>query len=291
MEADKHTHQVTEMPSTTIATDAQSILRITLSGPSLVLTILTLIISIHLIHPSLMATIIALAPLPCIVHNDYKAFLSLGPGGTPSTFSGYLKIVYLRLFALSDPYTPPPVLGTLCPSTGSFQSRPSVLPQRLGPRPRIAGIAPQRQLDQWGCPTCYVTLRRALENAALKYPQRLQVGVSCFEKKGIALFAVRPLNSTCRGEICHVHYSDRSLHLNLHPQDAKVILESGWGQRHPLAKGGWMSKYVPKEFVMVYAPRDTDEVEVVARIIEAAAWWVMGERIDITVPKRMEVSS
>lgn len=284
MEADKHNHQTKDMNSTAVPTDTQSILRVTLSGSSLVLTILTLIVSIHLLHPSLMATIIALAPLPYIIHNDYKAFLSLGPGGTPSTFPGYLKITCLRLFALSDPYTPPQILGTICPSIGHFGTDSSILPQRVGPRPRIAGIAPQRQLDQWGCQTCHLALRRAIEKSASKDPQRLQVGVSCFEKNGFALFAVKPLNITCRGEICHIHFSDRSLHLTLHPKDAKVILERGWGQRHPLAKGGWMSKYVPKEFVMVYAPRDMNEVVVVLRIIEAAAWWVTGERIDIPSP-------
>jgi hypothetical protein len=76
--------------------------------------------------------------------------------------------------------------------------------------------------------------------------------------------------------------------MNLHPEDAKVVLERGWGQRHPLAQGGWMRRYVPKEFMMVYAPRDEKELEVVARIVEAAAWWVAGERVEILLPKREE---
>ena len=73
------------------------------------------------------------------------------------------------------------------------------------------------------------------------------------------------------------------MHMNLHPDDAKVVLEMGWGERHPLAKGGWMKKYVPREFIMVYAPRNREELNAVCRIIEAAGFWVSGERYQITV--------
>jgi hypothetical protein len=290
MELSKRTHEYREthtpfQPWTMNNYETHSIVRVTLSGPALVGTILTLVLCIHLFQPSLTATLVALAPLPYIIRNDYKAFLSLGPGGTPSTFPGYLKITYLRMFALKDPYTPPPVLGIICPSTGRFRTSSSSLPLRSGARPTVKGIAPQRQIDQPGSGKAYHSLRRALSNAAASHPDRLFTGTSCFEKKGLALFAKNPLNSTCRGEICHVHHIDRSLHLNLHPEDAKVVLEQGWGQRHPLAKGGWFSRFVPKEFLMIYAPRDLDECEVVARIIGAAAWWVTGGKVDIEVPE------
>lgn len=71
--------------------------------------------------------------------------------------------------------------------------------------------------------------------------------------------------------------------MNLHPDDARVVLEKGWGERHPLARGGWMIAYVPQEFVMVYAPRDRTELDVVCRIVEAAAFWVTGKGFDIKV--------
>ena len=124
-----------------------------------------------------------------------------------------------------------------------------------------------------------------MEAVAEKHPEALRIGTSCFEKKGLALFAQHPINATCRGEICHVHHSDRSMHMNLHPDDAKVVLEKGWGERHPLARGGWMKAYVPREFVMVYAPRDRAELDVVCRIIEAAGFWVCAGRLDLRVEK------
>jgi hypothetical protein len=267
-----------------------SIVQITLTGSALVSTILAIIISIQVLKPSLTCTLLALAPLPFIIYNDYENFLSLGPGGTPSTFVGYLKITYLRLFALSDPYTPATFSEKIYPVTGYYQRAHSWLPERTGPRPKIAGIAPQRQLDQPGCSEMYQMLRTSLDNLAVKHPNSFRVGTSCFEKKGLALFARDPINPTCRGEICHVHHSDRSMHMNLHPDDAKVVLEKGWGERHPLARGGWMKAYVPREFIMVYAPRDRTELDVVCRIIEAAEFWVSGERFEVKVLER-EVES
>jgi len=73
------------------------------------------------------------------------------------------------------------------------------------------------------------------------------------------------------------------MHMLLHPDDAKVVLDMGWGERHPLSKGGWLKRFVPKEFVMVYAPRNREELEVVCRIIEAAAFWISGESYQMVV--------
>jgi hypothetical protein len=58
-----------------------------------------------------------------------------------------------------------------------------------------------------------------------------------------------------------------------------VVLEAGWGERHPLARGGWFEKFVPEGFVMVYAPRGEEDVEVLVRIVRAGAWFVdLGEK-------------
>lgn len=259
------------------------VVQVTLSGPGLVVTILLVIIGIQILQPSLTCTLLVLAPLPWIIHNDYANFLNLGPGGTPPTFFGYLKISYLRLFALSDPYTPAKFYEKIYPVTGYYENAPSWLPHRAGPRPKIAGIAPQRQLNQIGCAKMNQLLRTSISNLAIRHPDIFRIGTSCFEKKGLALFARNPINATCRGEICHVHHSDRSMHLNLHPDDAKVVLEKGWGERHPLARGGWMKAYVPREFILIYAPRDRKELNVVCRIIEAAGFWVNEKRFDLKV--------
>jgi hypothetical protein len=86
------------------------------------------------------------------------------------------------------------------------------------------------------------------------------------------------VNPTCGhpAEIVHLHTTESSMHLTLHPLDAAVVLANGWGERHPLAgRGPW----VPAGFVMVYAPRDPAELAVAMRIVRAGAWWVGGVRL------------
>ncbi|KAF7884383.1 uncharacterized protein EAF02_004719 [Botrytis sinoallii] len=278
----------------------QDIIQITLTGPGLVLTILGIIICINLFQPSLTCTIIALAPIPWIVYNDYHNFISLGPGGTPSTLLGYVKITYLRIFALSDPYSPPRIPEGTEP--GYIQAARKTLPFRSGPRPKVAGIAPQRQISQYGSRAMYELLCTSLSNFAHRHSDKLKTGVSCFEKKGLALFSLKPINTTCNGEICHVHHSDNSYHMNLHPEDAAIVLENGWGERHPMAGASapqavadffsylpislsaWFSpRVVPEQFVLIYAPRNKDELQVVCHIIEAAAFWVSGEQLSLSI--------
>ncbi|KAF3360391.1 Adenosylhomocysteinase [Verticillium dahliae VDG1] len=92
--------------------------------------------------------------------------------------------------------------------------------------------------------------------------------------------------------VCHVHDSDHSLHMTLHPDDIAEVLRKGWGQRHPLARKGWFGAMpVPEEFLMVYAPRDDQELQIVCRIIEAAIWYVTAESEQIEVLYRSRTPS
>ncbi|GKZ34558.1 hypothetical protein AbraIFM66950_004871 [Aspergillus brasiliensis] len=263
------------------------------------------------------------------IHKDYQAFLALGPGGTPSTPTGYLRICLLRLFTIRDPLEPPSLPLTLLPKTGLLNS--SNLPQRHGPRPTVAGIAPQRQMTQKASPAMYETLSTEIQNLVSHNPETLYEGTSCFEKHSTGMFCsstdtVTPTTSTstqqqqgvvgstlkdrdisslmmsrnqqwrhrrtCNGEVCHAHPSDGSLHLTLHPADVKAVIERGWGQRHPLTRESWWWCYlrtVPTGFVMIYAPRNREELECVLKIIRAAAWWVSGEElVQQKTPKRGE---
>jgi hypothetical protein len=87
---------------------------------------------------------------------------------------------------------------------------------------------------------------------------------------------MNPAKRTCSGEICHAHPSDGSMHLTLHPADAKIVLETGWGERHPIARGGFFERFVPSNFLMIYAPKSDDELDAVLTIIKAATWFVSG---------------
>ncbi|OAK98726.1 hypothetical protein IQ06DRAFT_225712 [Phaeosphaeriaceae sp. SRC1lsM3a] len=208
------------------------------------------------------------------IHHDYKAFLSLGPGGTPSTPLGYLKIKLLSLMCLRDPLRPMAIPPHFRPQKGYFN--PDTLPRRSGTRPLVQGIAPQRQQTQKSTSAIYSTLVERIVDLTSDPRNRLMERTSCFEKHSSGLFTSIPITRTCGGEICHAHPSDGSMHLTLHPADAKVLLENGWGERHPLARGGWCRRFVPKEFVLVYAPRSEAEVDVVMGVVAASVWWVSG---------------
>ncbi|KAL4964578.1 uncharacterized protein BDV14DRAFT_76356 [Aspergillus stella-maris] len=227
------------------------------------------------------------------IRKDYHAFLALGPGGTPSTPSGYLRICILRLVTIRNPLEPPSIPPTLHPTTGVLSR--STIPMRPGSRPIVKGIAPQRQITQKASSAIYDSLSKQIHTFASSHPNTLYTATSCFEKHSTGIFYSLPTNPTpstsnatsgttnhrmtCNGEVCHSHPSDGSLHLTLHPADIKLVLERGWAQRHPLATDNWWwgPRSVPRGFVMVYAPRSEEEVKVVGEIIRAAAWWVGGK--------------
>jgi hypothetical protein len=41
-----------------------------------------------------------------------------------------------------------------------------------------------------------------------------------------------------------------------------------------LAKGGWYEKFVPEQFMMIYAPQDEEGLAIIIEIIKAAAGWI-----------------
>ena len=149
------------------------------------------------------------------VQKGYQRFIALGPGGTPSTFPGYLRVCYLQLYAHKDPFQPPSLAQACSPDQGYLQ----ILGRRSRPRPQTDGIAPHRQLDQRCSLYIYERLRIELHMLADEHPRLLQKGNSCFEKHGLALFLspysgssrspFKHLNPTCEntGEICHLHAS------------------------------------------------------------------------------------
>ena len=170
----------------------------------------------YLLYPGLLITI--LLPAYRFVLKDYQSFLALGPGGTPKTFLGYLRVSYLRLFTISDPFQPPSMARAVFPTNGYLRQ----LSPRLGRRPTVGGIAPHRQLNQKCTTELHRLLQNALEKLAEAFPSLIQKGNSCFEKHGLALFlfastqstpldTAHPrsghLNPTCKdtGEICHLH--------------------------------------------------------------------------------------
>ncbi|ERT02878.1 uncharacterized protein SPSK_09483 [Sporothrix schenckii 1099-18] len=270
---------------------------VTLDAWAMLAGSLLLVVGMHCMHLSVLKAIIVAVPVVLLIRNDYLNFLLLGPGGTPPTFVGYVRLLWFRLFALRDVYHCPPETDPgLAPSRGILRSgggsssdehmdsTASELPYRPGPRPQVAGLAPQRQLDQQASTACYSQLRAAVEALTRKHPDTLSIATSCIEKHGFGLFARHPVNVWGQGEIFHIHDSEKSMHMSLHPDDIKEVLDKGWGQRHPLAFSGWVKAPLPPTFVMIYAPRDESDLAIIVRIVEAAIWYTMAQKIQLKVP-------
>ena len=52
----------------------------------------------------------------------------------------------------------------------------------------------------------------------------------------------------------------------LPPEVAQEAIRKGWAEQHPVARMG----YIPQNVVMIYAPRDAQEIEVVAGLVDEA---------------------
>ncbi len=206
------------------------------------------------------------------LHQNYLTYLALGPGGTPSTFMGFAKVQALGFLAAHYSLRQNPVAVKTVEATFA-DAYLSHLAERKGERPIVRGIAPHRQITQKIDRALYEKFLYAFATAS-PFDEGMVLNTSCFERHGPALFARRPVAKS--NEICHLHPSDGSMHMILSPTDSEVVLKAGWGERHPLALGGWFERFVPVGFVMVYAPRDEGEIETVLRIVRAAAWYVCG---------------
>ena len=65
-------------------------------------------------------------------------------------------------------------------------------------------------------------------------------------------------------EFAHIHpMPDGSMHAALPPELVGKAIEKGWAEQHPVARMGHISPNV----VMIYAPRNAEEIKVVAGLI------------------------
>lgn len=152
------------------------------------------------------------------------------------------------------------------------------LPIRSGPRPTTTPTNPHTQLDQQ--PTDR-SPRRRLEAALSRLPD-VRWGPSRISVPGaVALLldpqvaAGPPAAFLVPGEFAHLHPDpDHSLHLALPTALAEEAVQGGWAEQHPVARRG----LIPPGSVMVYAPRDDAEADVVAALVHASWEYARGPR-------------
>jgi hypothetical protein len=150
-------------------------------------------------------------------------------------------------------------------------AKPSVeLPPRRGPRPRTTPTNPHTQLDQQ--PTSdgprEELVRRVFRLPGVsERPSMISVPGAPALSLDKERAAGPPEAFLVGREFAHLHpHPDLSLHVMLPSELAEQAVASGWAEPHPVARMG----LIPPTAVMVYAPRDDGEVEVVAALVEAS---------------------
>ena len=218
---------------------------------------------------------------------DVKPFLSTKAGKIIETAARNSFERFLNVLSISDPLTPP-----YSPITNSSRGYLETLPHRRGTRPEVEGIGSpiqKTQLSPWEQKDVEDSLKDLIVNIPNKYPQHTYLGRSTFEPESpTSLYARhRVFNETkYYGEIISANTEDGFIHCTIHPSDVKTVIEKGWGQRDPLSgrMGSWAKKLmngnqaspVEGSQVLVYAPRDNEDLEAIKNIIDAAVWWVGG---------------
>ncbi|HLL57013.1 MAG TPA: luciferase family protein [Rubrobacteraceae bacterium] len=138
--------------------------------------------------------------------------------------------------------------------------------QRSGPRPRTTPTNPHTQLEQ--NPDTSIVVELARRVFSLPGVEERPSAISVPGARALWLreeVPAGPREAFMIGrEFAHVHpMPDGSLHAALPPEVAREAIEKGWAEQHPVARMG----YIPQNVVMIYAPRDAEEVEVVASLV------------------------
>ena len=150
-----------------------------------------------------------------------------------------------------------------------------LLSRRAGPPPRTYGGPPHMQLDQQ--PDARTRAQFGRRFGVLPGVEELPTEIR-FVPGARALClstdmsAGRPEAFIAGREFAHLHaLPDSSLHMVLPESLATEAVEAGWGELHPLA-----GTAVPATTLLVYAPRDPDEIDVVLGLLEQSYEFARG---------------
>lgn len=140
------------------------------------------------------------------------------------------------------------------------------LPRRSGDRPRTREHNPHQQLSQIAPPELQERLwsrMTTLDGVLLG-----RSGVSLPDTRALHLrptIAQGPGGAYLAGtEFAHLHgQGDGSLHMCLPESVVVRTIRQGWAEQHPMARQG----YLPGTLVMVYGPRDPEELDIVWQLV------------------------
>ena len=147
---------------------------------------------------------------------------------------------------------------------------PSSLPVRVGDRPHTTPTNPHTQLDQQPIDLGWIEelARRVFAlPGVVEEPSRISVPGA----RALVLAAdeaIGPPEAFLIGrEFAHLHPApDHSLHAMLPTETVTEAVGAGWAEPHPVALRG----LIPATAVMLYAPREEAELEVIEGLVRAS---------------------
>lgn len=162
------------------------------------------------------------------------------------------------------------------PQGESYENLSIIFPQRPGPRPTTTDDEPHEQLDQLGSAELWDELcRRAF---ALSGVREDRSGYSFPETRALWLepeLAKGPPEAFIfEQEFAHIHpRPNPSWHLQLPWEIAILAISAGWAEIHPVTWYG----VCPANSVMLYSPRNPEELEVVWDLVEESYRFATGQ--------------
>lgn len=113
---------------------------------------------------------------------------------------------------------------------------------RQGERPETSRFIWHHQIHTEE-PRMTSSIWKFLQELVSQYPRELKLDISSIEPDCYALRYLGPGRPTVKGEICHIHDVDGSLHAFLHVRDVNALIEMGFAERHPLVSGPQSSRH------------------------------------------------
>ncbi|KAK4152439.1 hypothetical protein C8A00DRAFT_34854 [Chaetomidium leptoderma] len=250
------------------------------------------------------------------IRASYRTYLSLGPGGIPHNFLGFVLQACLRPIARSDlrastdnpsesvvdgerryaPYGRRSFLSSSSSSSkedttiaiaaggdggGGGQGGGGGLPTRKGDRPAVPSfVAPQRQVSMQSTEGMVARMQGFLGGLAEVNSGVLEIGPSGLEGAWhTAVFLKREGAGEVPG---YMGMAKREI-VHVHSEGSSHVTVSLVDGEEAVRKG-WaerhplsgVRKLLPWSYVMVYAPRDDDEYEVWTRLVVAGCMFVSG---------------
>ena len=144
------------------------------------------------------------------------------------------------------------------------------LERRQGDPPAVNPGMPHLQLNQNADEATYQRLADWLFSQEHVEERRSRVSIP--SSRAAWIVESETINPVAEREFTHIHTEPGpgSQHMPVPDDVAAEILGKGWGEPHP------MNPHIPKyELVMVYAPRDDEELDTIKAIITRAYAWAL----------------